>query len=369
MDKKRIIEMTEEEQAWCEQNKAWIEADSIRAKSLKEALNGKKISVLALRGFIEKKKEADALLATQGGGGGAKKRECEQNQKQLFLPGVGETMAAQPNALARTSLFAPVRAGRRKVYNCDRLISRKDIVIEFSGVQLTEDHADICMELISIQTGSGIDVGDFVPLVCATVLKNLGWGTGGKSYNRFHRCMKELSAATIFIETFRTDGTSKYKLGVSSEQQSKTRPSIGQTDLFRLVDKFKNEEGGEDYQFKLDPGWFKLFSNNEYALIDLDARRKIKSRFTLAKSLQRLIATSKNSVQRYQLIYLKELAQDFGRIRDFRDRVTGALNELRRIGIIDEWNLGKNSKKCEQVTIWVKGFDEQTPIDCDFEEV
>ncbi len=79
-----------------------------------------------------------------------KSAACEtsaaQQPTQMFLPGMDEFMRAMPNHIARSSLFAPIARGRRKMHDASVLQSRGDAVIRFSGKQLDEAQADVWMQ-------------------------------------------------------------------------------------------------------------------------------------------------------------------------------------------------------------------------------
>ena len=51
--------------------------------------------------------------------------------QQLFLPGLEDFMRAMPNHIARSSLFAPVARGRKRIHKDTVLVSRADAVIKF----------------------------------------------------------------------------------------------------------------------------------------------------------------------------------------------------------------------------------------------
>lgn len=54
--------------------------------------------------------------------------------RQMFLPGLEPTMRAMPNHIARSSLFAPLsKTHQRRFLNDHILISRRDVVIRFTG--------------------------------------------------------------------------------------------------------------------------------------------------------------------------------------------------------------------------------------------
>jgi len=63
--------------------------------------------------------------------------------QQLFLPGLEDFMRAMPNHIARSSLFAPVARGRKRIHKDTVLVSRADAVIKFWGEQLDESQADV----------------------------------------------------------------------------------------------------------------------------------------------------------------------------------------------------------------------------------
>ena len=75
---------------------------------------------------------------------GAEQRAAE-TPRQMFLPGLEDFMRAMPNHIARSSLFAPVARGRRRLHDGTVLESRADAEIRYSGRQLDEAQADVWM--------------------------------------------------------------------------------------------------------------------------------------------------------------------------------------------------------------------------------
>ena len=73
----------------------------------------------------------------------------------------------------------------------------------------------------------------------------------------------------------------------------------------------------------------------------------------MAKTLQRLVATSSDPVQRYALARLKETMQYGGRMRDFRVALERAMRELERVEIAARWQIGQSTKGNDQLTVWV----------------
>lgn len=276
-----------------------------------------------------------AIAARIAAGREAAEQKAAETPRQMFLPGMDETLRAMPNQIALSSLFAPVARGKREMHAGTVMVSRSDAVLEYWGIQLNELHADISLQLLY---GSRDNMGGEVKLDRAEFMRALGWTTGGASYERFHRYMKELTAATLFIEAKKPDGSTKYK--------------IGRTQSFRLLAELNYDDATETYTYKLDPRWVLMFGNREYSLIDWDKRLQIGNGQDLAKSLQRLFVTTNDSPQRHSLEFLKARAQHAGRTRDFRTAITKAMDELARLGIVVSWKIEKSTKGKEQLTVW-----------------
>src|SRR5690606_37330250 len=107
------------------------------------------------------------------------------------------------------------------------------------------------------------------------------------------------------------------------------------------------------YSYVLDPSWSYLFENKEFSRIDWAARIRIQRGQDMAKTLQRLIASSADIRQRYALAWLKGLMQYSGRMRDFRAALRRAIAELKRVGLISEGAIELSSRKEEQLNLLI----------------
>lgn len=253
------------------------------------------------------------------------------------LPLWPELARAMPNQVARSSLFAPVARGRRKMHGGTVLVSRADAVLEFWGEQLDEVDADIVLQLM--YEARHTPLGQPVNINRAAFLRAIGWGTSGREYKRFHQRMKSITLATLIIEARKPDGSMKY--------------CIGHTKSFRILSDFDYNADTEAYTYTLDPRWAALFGNREYALIDWDKRLQIGRGLDMAKALQRLIATSSDPVQRYELGWLKEKMQYSSPMRKFRQTIIAAAEELRRLEIVKKFHINTNGRGKQQLTIFV----------------
>lgn len=254
------------------------------------------------------------------------KRELLPPQ-QMFLPGMEEFMRAMPNHIARSSLFAPVARGRKKIHNGTVLVSRVDAVIKFWGEQLDETQADAWMQAMHEACKSAL--GESVAITRADFLRKIGRDTGKAQYEWLHRTMQVLSFAMLVIEV---------------QKNGKPKLSIGRTRALHLIDGFDYDPDAEVYTLRIDPRWKQMYGNREFALIDWDKRLQIARGQDMAKALQRLIATSADPIQRYPLDWLKAKLEYASPMRKFKEALTAAMRELERLNIIAGGRIERSTK-------------------------
>jgi hypothetical protein len=80
---------------------------------------------------------------------------------------------------------------------------------------------------------------------------------------------------------------------------------------------------------------------------------QIRRGLDMAKTLQRLIATSSDRVQRYALERLRAQMAYGGRLRDFRDSLGRAVCELERLEIIARGCIQESSRGKQQLVLWL----------------
>ena len=265
----------------------------------------------------------------------AAEQKAAETPRQLFLPGFD--IGAFPNHLNRSSFIAPIARGRRKFHRQAAMVTRRDCVLEYTGEQLDEADGDLIMALIAF--AQPFPVGTSVPLNRAELLRKIKRSTGKHDYEWLHRRIKALTEATLFLEAKKPDGSTRY--------------SIGKTVSFRIIAAFSYDDEAEAYSYSLDPRWVQMFGNREYSLIDWDKRMQIGRGQDMAKTLQRLLATSADPVQRYALDWLKVKMEYGGRLRDFRDALTRACVELERLEIITAHKIEDSTKGKPQLALWL----------------
>lgn len=266
----------------------------------------------------------------------AAEQKAAETPKQMFLPGFD--IGAMPNHLNRSSLIAPIARGKRKTHSQTVMVTRSDCVLEYSGQQLDEADGDLIMALIAFARPYAL--GTPVPLNRKELLRKIKpGGIGRTQYEWLHSAIKRLREGVIFLEARKPDGSTRYK--------------IGHMHSFSIVKELDYNEETEVYTYMMDPRWMQLFGNREYGLIDFEKRLQIGRNQDMAKTLQRLVATSSDPVQRYALDWLKAKMDYTGRMRDFQDAVTRAVHELERLEIIAKGGIEDSTKGKPQLVLWL----------------
>ncbi|TCG04186.1 hypothetical protein BZM27_42685 [Paraburkholderia steynii] len=241
-----------------------------------------------------------------------------------------------PNHIARSSLFSPVVRGAKTLYRESLLVTRKDAIIKFWGEQLDEAQADVWMQVMYEATKRPL--GEHIPICRAQFLRAIGRHTGKYEYAWLDRTMKVLSFAMLVIEVT-NDG--------------KPKLHVGGSDALHLLDNLNYDEVRKVYSYRIDPRWRYLYENREYTFIDWAKRLQIRQGQDMAKTLQRLVATSDDIIQRFRLVWLKEKMQYRSPMRKFKRSLTAAMEELERLEIIAAGRIELSTKGIEQA-VWTR---------------
>jgi hypothetical protein len=264
--------------------------------------------------------------------------QCEVLEpRQLFLPGFD--IGAMPNHLNRSSFIAPIARGQRKFHRQTTMVTRRDCFLEYTGEQLDEADGDLIMALIFFAQPH--QFGTPVPLNRKRLLRKIKSGEiGTTQYKWLHGSMKRLREGTLFLEAKKPDGTTRY--------------SIGKMRSFSVLKDLGYDDENEIYTYTLDPRWVVMFGNREYSLMDWDKRMQIRRGLDMAKTLQRLVATSDDQVQRYALDGLKAQMEYASPMRKFRSSLEAAARELERLDIIGNWRFEESTKGKPQLALWLQ---------------
>lgn len=259
-------------------------------------------------------------------------KDASEATKQLFLPGFD--IGAMPNHLNRSSLIAPIARGKRKTHIQTVMVTRSDCVLEYSGQQLDEADGDLIMGLIFFAQPQPL--GTLVPLNRKELLRKIKpGGIGSTQYEWLHKSMKRLRESILFLEARKPDGSTKYK--------------IGHMQSFNIIKELNYNADTETYTYAMDPRWVQIFGNREYGLIDFTKRLQISRGQEMAKTLQRLVVTSSDPVQRYALEWLKDKMQYSSPMRKFKEALMAAVHELERLRIVAHGKVEISTKGKEQL--------------------
>ena len=263
-------------------------------------------------------------------------QKVAETPSHMFLPGFD--IGAMPNHLNRSSFIAPIARGRRKFHHQTIMVTRSDCVLEYTGEQLDEADGEIIMALIFFANPH--PMGAPVPLNRAELLHKIERGTGKQQYDWLHRRIKALTEATLFLEAKKPDGSTRY--------------SVGRTASFRIIASFIYDNETDVYSYSLDPRWVQMFGKREYSLLDWDKRMQIGRGLDMAKTLQRLVVTSSDPVQRYAMEWLKDKMQYASPMRKFRESLDAAVCELQRLEIVAKGCIEISTKGKPQLVLWLR---------------
>lgn len=240
--------------------------------------------------------------------------EARGGQLPLFPE---EDTSALPNYLARTPLFAPIQRGRRKMHDQALLASPEGVEVRFTGKQL--DMADQDVFMLALKWAQGVDLNAPVRCDRAEFLKALGWTASGKSgsfgksaYDWLDQSFQRLASGTLSIKTKR------YKAHLS------------------LISDWTEDGETKVWEFTVGGKIKALFQNREYAFIDLAKRQQIMHRVDLAKWLQSYAASHEAGQHRISVAKLKAWCGYTSPTRKFLEPLSEALDELKRVNVIDQ---------------------------------
>jgi hypothetical protein len=250
------------------------------------------------------------------------------------LPLCPEFDRAIPNHLARSSLFAPIAAGRRQQHDRFLIASRSDVKILFSGKQLDMADCDVFMQ--ALFEAHRAPLGEKVFIKRGSFLKAIGRSTGTTDYAWLQESFRRLFMGAIEIEA------KTYKIGGNAKSSA-----------LHLISGFDYDPDQEAYYLLFDPRILALFNTKEYALIDWTKRQHLEKRVDMAKWLQNYIATHEAGIHRIGLKLLKSWMDYSSPMNKFVAALTEALSELERLEIIADARI-EDSTRREKQAAWTK---------------
>ena len=251
---------------------------------------------------------------------------------QMALPGFHDDLRAIPNHLARSPLFAPIKAGKRATCTDALLPSPEGVTVRYSGPQLDQADCDVFMQLVYEQRGHV--AGSHVTVHRRGFLQAIGRADGGKNYAWLQTVFERLQAARVRVEN------SRYKLTA------------------QLIGKVIEDKREGVFQVVLDPDIVEMFAPGARSLIDWQKRLMLARRVDLAKWLHNFTASHGDRLQHHSLANLRTWSGYSSPLRKFREALAEALAELVRVEVIaaPDFYERKNpdTKKAEQMVRWTR---------------
>jgi hypothetical protein len=235
--------------------------------------------------------------------------------KMVKLPIWSDAVRAVPNGVLRSALFGVVGKGRRKALEGAVLATWAGTTIRYTGWRL--DQADLDVWLITLHFCRESGLGAQVHTSISAMLKAMGRAMDGRAYDDFNNSVRRLTGCVVEITT--------------------NRKTYGGS----LIESFERYEETGDYVLYLNPKMIVLFEDDAFTLIDREQRQSL--RMALAKWLHCYVlshqATAKNP-HRISIDRLRELCgSEWGRLRDFRNDVRRAVDQLQAVGVMSAWRI------------------------------
>ena len=252
--------------------------------------------------------------------------KSKRNETGKPLPLFPLEMFAVPTEIPRTALFKTRRRGPRKPIMWEQIDSRKDIKIEYFGVEL-DNHLDLDLWLLVISIARGQTAGSRIPITLTGLLRELGRSTGGKSRNNVKLALDRLASATLRVEIKRKDENFQFTTSLMNWGIDKKR---------------------ERMFVRVDPDGYMLFENLSY--LNFETHLQLEGGVTKALHLY-AISHKRGKKHSQPLEKLKKWFGYDGRTLDFRRAMIDGMRQLEETGVICEGKIYRHQE--EELASWI----------------
>lgn len=237
-----------------------------------------------------------------------KSRNARIGEEMPLFP---RTAAAIPTEIGRCALFQCVPRGRRDLVVKEKLPSRNDLEIDFTGVVL-DNGIDQILWLFTLGLARGQKIGERMWVSQRAVLREIGRSPGGKSMRNLRDALDRLASATLFVTFKRNAVTVNLRCGLLN---------------------WGWKSGHDEIFIRLDPDAAELFKNMSF--VSLQTHLQLTGSVT--RALHVYAATHRRGRQHSQLVdHLKEWFGYSGRPRAFLKALHAALEQLETLGVVKD---------------------------------
>jgi TrfA protein. len=251
------------------------------------------------------------------------KKDSESKQLSFQFPDtfpvLPNSFAPMNNYLAKSSIFAPIKRGKR-AYRKNILKYKSDLIeIRVTGEQLDMSDEDLFFELMILVQGKP----HTEPVITSRyhLLSELKKCSSGNNYKWLHQSILRLVGTTIDMTYGR------------------------QNCVFNLVGKVTTDEATDKMIIHFQPESLALFANARFAFINKLNRERFKNKVDLCKWLQTYVSSNrKGEHHQISLIKLQEHSGGYGGdIRTFKLRLKIAINELLSVKELEEGYISEDN--------------------------
>jgi predicted transcriptional regulator len=242
-------------------------------------------------------------------------KPTQKPAKIVRLPLWPAELRTCPSCVLRSALFGVVQRGRRKALEGEILATWEGVTIRYTGWRL--DQADLDVWLAALHLAREHHLGVRVSVTINEMLRTMGRPTDGRSHDWFKSAIRRLTACAVEITRQR------------------------RTYWGSLIEKGCRDEATGEFVIVLNPELAMLFEDDDYTRIEWEIRRSLG--MDLAKWLHGYIASHRATAQNPHRIGLERLrvlcGSDYERLRDFRDDVRKAMDQLQAAGVVTTWRI------------------------------
>lgn len=250
-------------------------------------------------------------------------RMNHERQMNLFeaagVPLTPADTAPMNNHLARSSLFAPIRRGKRAMHDGALLSSQGDVEIRYHGKQLDMADQDVLLQALNLAAGKkpvADDHEDFHELGPEKkilvnrneFLKAIGMSKSGQNYRWLEQAFKRLATGSVEVRKGRV------------------------TAIYHLIGNLIYDEENGNYFFYIPRSTFAFFLENAFGYVNMKRRLALETRVDVAKWIQAFAASHSKEEYYINIAKLRELCAYESPLRRFRKALQEALAELVRVG-------------------------------------
>ncbi len=258
----------------------------------------------------EQKRERPKLIPPPPGSMPKQSRQALPGFEYL-IPKTPRGTAPIGNHIARTNLFSPTRRGRKKYLNNVKLQGPNGAEIFFTGIELDMGDQDVLLHCYNLARGTGPD--NEVKISKYAFLKSIGRTTSQRDYEKLRESFMRIAKGHVDIIT---------------KEFEASYPLLGPL----LYDKTESV-----YYFTIPKQTMELFKGG-FAYINMDRRLMLQGQAGLAKWLQSYAATHKKGEHKIKAETLYNYLQYEMRMRQFKQNLEHALNDLVRVEEFLEWS-------------------------------